>query len=60
MTSPNGGTYVGQYLCVGWIHNLEVTLLMFVLLPIFLFFIQGDNLKKTIDYSRHKHVLKGK
>ena len=58
MTSANGGTYAGHYLCDDWVHNLEVTLLLLILLPILCFFIQGDNLKKTINYSRHINVLK--
>ena len=32
--STNGWTYAGQYLCDGWVHNLEVTLLLLTLLPI--------------------------
>ena len=58
MTSSNGGTYAGRYRCDGWVHNLEVTLLLLILLSILCFFIQGDNLKKTFNYSRHENVLK--
>ena len=56
--STNGWTYAGQYLCDGWVHNLEVTPLLLILLPVLCFLIQGDNLKKTINCSRHKNVLK--
>ena len=26
MTSASVGTYAGEYLCDGWVHNLELTL----------------------------------
>ena len=49
MTSANGGNYAGQYLCDGWVNNLESTLLIRVFVPIICFLIQGQDLKKTIN-----------
>ena len=57
MTSANGGNYAGKYRREGWFHNLDLTL--FINTTTYaLFLIQGDSLKKTINYSRHKDVLK--
>ena len=58
MTSANGGTYEENIYAT--VRSTTWTLHYILILYILCFLLQGDNMKKTINYSRNQNVLKRK